>query len=90
MLTWDENKRQINIKNHGIDFANCSTIFDTPLITKEDDRESYGEQRLQSLAMLGDRVVFMVWVERLHGPHLISIREATKYERRYYFDNLGF
>jgi uncharacterized protein (DUF4415 family) len=39
MITWDEKKRQINIKKHGIDFANCSAIFDTHMITKEDDRE---------------------------------------------------
>ncbi|MCP4698628.1 MAG: BrnT family toxin [Gammaproteobacteria bacterium] len=40
--------------------------------------------------MLNGRVVFMVWVEREHGPHLISVREATRYEQRYYFANIGF
>ncbi|MEN8220546.1 MAG: BrnT family toxin [Pseudomonadota bacterium] len=90
MITWDDKKRQINIKKHGIDFASCSAIFDSHMITKEDDREAYGEQRLQSLAMFGDRVMFMVWVEKLHGPHIISIREATKHEQRYYFKNIGF
>ena len=90
MITWDEKKRKINIKKHSIDFADRSAIFDTHMITKEDDREPYGEQRLQSLAMFGERVVFMVWVERLQGPHIISIREATKHEQRYYFNNIGF
>ena len=90
MVTWNEEKRQINIKKHGIDFVYCSVIFDSPLITKEDNREAYGEQRLQSIGIFNEHVIFMVWVERLQGPHLISIRKATKYEQRYYFDNINF
>ena len=57
---------------------------------QEDDREAYGELRLQSLGLLKDRVVFVVWVERDGGAHLISVREATKHEQRYYFANVEF
>ena len=88
MITWDENKRQQNIHDHGIDFADCATIFDNPLITREDTREAYGEQRMQSLGLLDEFVVFMVWVERENGPHLISVRKAKKYEQKYYSENL--
>lgn len=88
MITWDENKRQQNIRDHEIDFADCETIFDNPLITREDTREAYGEQRLQSLGLLDEFVVFMVWVERENGPHLISVRKAKKYEQKYYSENL--
>ena len=88
MVTWDESKRKGNIRDHGIDFANCGTIFDSPLITQEDTRYAYDEQRLQSLGLLGERVVFMVWVERETGPHLVSVRKAENYEQRYYIENL--
>lgn len=88
MVTWDEKKRKGNIRDHGIDFAECKTIFDPPLITREDTRDAYGEQRLQSLGLLGERVVFMVWVERETGPHLVSVRKAEKHEQRYYIENL--
>jgi len=88
MLEWDEEKRRINLTKHGIDFADCVSLFDEPMITKEDSRQSYGECRLQSLALLNGGVVFAVWVETLEGVRLISVREATKPEKRYYYANI--
>lgn len=90
MISYDENKRQTNLKKHNIDLAECAAVFDYPMITKEDTRENYGEQRLQSLGMLGSVVVFMVWVDKVDRPHLISVREATKYEQKYYYANIGY
>lgn len=90
MISYDENKRKLNLKKHNIDLAECGDIFDYPMITKEDNRENYGEQRLQSLGMLDSRVVFMVWVDKIEYPHIISVREATKYEQKYYYANIGF
>ena len=43
MVTWDEPKRRLNIKKHRIDLAELESAFDSPMITVEDDRESYGE-----------------------------------------------
>ena len=42
VITFDPAKRQANIDKHGIDLADCETVFDTPMLTKEDARESYG------------------------------------------------
>jgi len=64
MLTYDENKRKINIAKHGIDLAECERIFDLPILTYEDDRLPYGEKRLKSLGLFHGRVVFLVWTER--------------------------
>ena len=46
MVTWDEPKRRSNIKDHGLDFVGCDSVFDGPIITQEDDRLVYGEQRI--------------------------------------------
>ena len=46
MLTWDETKRKLNIKNHGLDFAGCDAIWDHFTVTREDIRQDYGEARL--------------------------------------------
>ncbi|MBS0383167.1 MAG: BrnT family toxin [Proteobacteria bacterium] len=35
--------------------------FDGPMLTREDDREDYGEQRLVSLGWAHGRVVVLVW-----------------------------
>ena len=65
------------------------TIFDHPMVTREDDREYYGEQRLQSLALLEGRVVFVLWTERETGAHIISIRKAERHEQKIYFKATG-
>lgn len=51
MISWDESKRRLNIEKHGIDLAQLAAVFDGPMVTVEDDREIYGELRLQSLAL---------------------------------------
>ena len=89
MITWDEPKRRENLRKHGIDLALLDDVFDAPLITVEDDREAYGEQRLQSLGLFYGVVVFMVWVDRPAAPHLISIRKAKTHEERRYWHTIG-
>ena len=88
MITWDEPKRASNLKKHQIDFADLESAFDLPMITVEDDREAYGELRLQSLAMFRGRVVFLVWTERQDAAHLISCRYADRSQTQDYFENL--
>lgn len=88
MITWDEPKRRINLKKHGIDLAELESAFDGPMVTVEDDRAAYGELRLQSLAMWRGRVVFLVWTERQAAAHLISCRHADRSETQAYFDCL--
>lgn len=85
MITWDEPKRQANLRKHGIDFAGCEAVFDAPMVTEEDGREAYGERRLKSLGWLADRVVVLVWTERETGPRLISCRYGDKHETQRYF-----
>ncbi len=84
-MTYDENKRQINLTTHGIDLALCSCVFDAPMVTKEDDRCRYHEQRLVSLCWFNNRVVVMVWTDRDPVPHVISCRYGDKNETASYF-----
>ena len=90
MISWDDAKRQKNLAKHGIDLADCATVFDQPMVTQEDAREDYGEMRLQSIGQLGEHIVFMVWVDRPSGPHLISCRKAERHERKIYAQALGY
>jgi len=90
MITWDENKRGKNLRTHGIDLAEVGCVFDGPMITVEDEREKFGEQRLLSLGWFHDRVVFLVWTERNDGARVISCRYGDKYETHAYFKALGF
>ena len=86
MITFDEPKRQANIKAHGLDFVGCEAIWDNFTITREDKRRAYGEKRLVTFGLLNGKVVVLVYTERGETLHVISLRKAEKYEARYYFE----
>ena len=41
LFEWDEPKRQINIRKHGIDFVDVPEVFDGDTLTIEDARYAY-------------------------------------------------
>jgi hypothetical protein len=43
-------------------------IFGAPMLTIVDERESYGEKRLQNLGLFYGAIVFMVWVDSPAAP----------------------
>jgi uncharacterized DUF497 family protein len=86
MPSWDESKRQQNIKDHGLDVEGADAIWDNFTITREDIREDYGEQRLVTFGILDGELVVLVHTERDDDMHIISLRQAEKHEARYYFE----
>ena len=88
MYTWDEAKRRVNLRKHGIDFRDAPKIFRGFTLTAEDDREFYGEQRFLTLGLLEDQVVSVADAERGKDIRIISIRKATKHEARFYFSQI--
>ena len=87
---WDERKRLTNIRKHAVDFRDAVTIFDGDIVTVEDDRFDYGEQRFITLGLLKGRVVAVVHTEREDVIRLISARKATKYEQITYFRRIAY
>ena len=55
--------------------------------TRTDSRDDCGEQRLQTLAIMGGIVVFIVHASRGDNDHTISIRKAEKHEEKIYWQN---
>lgn len=88
MLTWDELKREENIRKHGIDFADAEIVFAGYTVTAEDTREAYGEPRFLTLGLLHGEVVSVTHTPRKDDDHIISIRKATKHETRFYFSQI--
>ncbi len=86
---WDEAKRLANLEKHGIDFIDVSELFDGDIVTVEDDRYSYGEQRFVTFGLLQGRVVAVVHTDRGESIRIISARKATNYEQRTYFQELS-
>ena len=88
MVTWDKQKRLLNLKDHKLDFVGCEVVFDGPVITQEDDRIAYGEMRINLLGLLHRRVVHMTYTERGDNVQVISLRKATKHEANHFFSQL--
>lgn len=83
---WDENKNASNLKKHGISFEEACEIFNSPILTREDKRENYGEARHISYGILGDVVVAaVVHTDRNDKIRIISARLANRTERRLYY-----
>ena len=90
MNTWDGSKRKKNLKDHGIDFADLEGFFDSDLLTREDTRQTYAEQRFQSIGVFNGVALFVVWTPRGEEgdtAHLISARKAENHEYKTWQSN---
>ena len=85
----DENKNVINRNKHGVDFQTASFVFDDPNFLSEQDRVVDGEERWQTIGMVGGLVIMMVAHtvredENTEIIRIISARKATSKERKHY------
>ena len=78
---WDESKREVNLRKHGIDFEDVKDIFNHPTLTRSDHHESYGEARWCSIGWIHTMLGVVVYTERVGDViRIISARKATKSE----------
>lgn len=86
MISYTEEKNLINIAKHGIALSIAEEVLAGVTFTEEDTREAYGEPRFITYGLYrGVLVVLVVHTPRYDTDHIISIRKATKYEQRYYW-----
>ena len=84
---WDENKRQKNIANHGIDFEDAISVFFDSNAFDEKDTGIYGERRYRTIGMNREgRMLFVVYAWSGNAIRLISARRAEPHERRKYHE----
>ena len=83
---WDDAKNRENVRKHGIDFRDATSIFTGPVFEDLDDREDYGEDRWIAFGLLGEEVIVVVYAERKGRRRLISARKARPVERRFFFE----
>ena len=91
MFEWDENKNQLNIKKHGVDFNVAWTAFnDIYAIIEIDYEHSYSEERQNLIGMdETSKLLFVCHCERYEDDNdiirLISARKADKIETDLYW-----
>lgn len=87
-IEWDEEKRGVNLRKHGIDFADVENVFDNEVYTIIDDRFDYGEIRYLSLGLLFGEVIAISHTETDEIIRFISARKAEKHEQETYFKGI--
>ena len=86
---WDPAKARLNLKKHGISFAEAETAFsdDYALVLPDPDHSTPGEARWLLIGLSAAlRVLVVIHCELAddHAIRLISARRATRSERAQY------
>ncbi|HCZ16487.1 MAG TPA: hypothetical protein DHV85_18245 [Candidatus Accumulibacter sp.] len=88
--TWDETKRQANLKKHGLDFSDAEKVFAGPLLLIDDQRADYGDQRMIGIGLLDCLVVLIMHVESDEAIRIISMRRADSDETDLFYRSAGY
>jgi len=84
---WDENKRQINLEKHGLDFENADSVLnsryrlDVNVIRNDEMRTQSFSYVMNKLAVLS-----LVHLERENLTRIVSFRYASKTESEVYYE----
>ncbi len=82
-LEWDENKRLLNVAKHGLDFIDSAIIFgDSSRL--EFNLIKNCESRIKAIGKIKDKIFTVVYTIRNHKKRIISLRRASKHERKLY------
>ncbi len=90
-FTWDETKRQRNLRKHGIDFEDAKRVISTDHIVDYDLAHSQRQDRWRAMGEVSGRVIVVGYqdVDRT-TVRLFTARPATKSETiRYYAETFG-
>jgi len=87
-ITFDPTKREVILKERGIDVLDAAKVFAGATATWIDDRFDYGETRYLTAGLLADRMVLIAWTRRDNSRRVISMRychakEVRKFKRRF-------
>ncbi len=78
-------KATVNVKKHGIEFADAVGVFEDESALWQEDIDNYEEERFIALGtdFLG-RVLVVAFTFRNENIRIISARKATESERKTY------
>jgi uncharacterized protein len=88
-ITYDPEKRERNLRERGLDFADAKYVFQAPHLEVADLREDYGEDRIICYGRLTDRLVVVGYVQRGQDQHVFSMRKANEREQARYGPKVG-
>ena len=87
VFEWDPRKESLNLRKHGISFAEASTVLDDGLarIFKDTDHSEIEAREIIIGHSAAERLLLVIFTERKPDRiRIISAREVSRQERRDY------
>jgi uncharacterized DUF497 family protein len=83
---WNSKKAATNRRDHGVAFDQAVEAFRDPRAVETiDDREDYGEERINLLGMCKGVILHVTYTERGERIRIISARRAERHEQDHYY-----
>lgn len=83
---WHDLKAALNWKNHRITFIQATAVFrDNFAVERIDEREDYGEERINRIGHCGGLILVVTYTMRGHRKRIISARRAEIHEADFLF-----
>jgi len=82
VFEWDQNKNQVNIKKHGIDFTIAVQVFQNQYLAYESSRNN--EIRHVAVGHVDGKIIAVIYTECHEKIRIISARHAWEKEKRAY------
>jgi uncharacterized DUF497 family protein len=84
---WDEDKAAANLAKHGVSFPYATRVFLDPYrLELENPEEGEGEIRFQTIGMVEQRLLLVVYTYRDTIIRMISARRTTHHEKSQYHE----
>ncbi|MGH7745440.1 MAG: BrnT family toxin [Candidatus Dormibacteria bacterium] len=83
---WDDDKAAASWRDHGVAFHEAIKAFQDPFAVEHiDEREDYGEERINLIGMCEGVLVRVTYTERGERIRIISARRAESHEQDDYY-----
>jgi len=83
---WNDEKAAANWRGHGVTFVQATKAFSDPFaIENFDERENYGEERINLIGMCEGALLHVTYTEREARIRIISARRAVQHEQDDYY-----
>jgi uncharacterized DUF497 family protein len=80
-ITFDPAKRDLTMRERGLNFEDAVLVFEGATLELEDSRRDYGEPRIICYGYLVGRLVVVGYTPRGADRHIFSMRKANEREK---------
>lgn len=88
-IEFDPEKRLRTLLERGLDMADVWRVYEGPVLTFDDLRFEYGEERKITIGYLRGRMVSFAWTPRGRKIRVISLRKMNEREQKLFGKQLA-